>query len=540
MARDRRGEVFARKEGVASISPLEVRSVDKIALMPPSKTIFGPVFLELRLEDADGKLQTERLHIFAAGLGDRMHPFGHPFGQLVRSRGVDWDDDASLAKTRFERPTDPDNLIYGLPAKSSNGAPAKFPAVKALASVDDDSQYCERLGINDGFFGNDRAWSGGWFQLKLKKVSTLGRFKFGRDRTGLLSDRPVDYLKVETSLDGRQWQTAFEKNELTRLPGFTPAKTVVVQIMPVQAAYLRVTMTPPGKENGPFPAIDEFEAYAPATPAQSALPRVAVLERDCSRPLRRTTLEVQALPVRVEGEEEVLELEVKNTGSMTAFPCEAHPLISYRTDLFIDNNHCFIPPGESRTIRLRAAKHAACGLSLAQTGWWVSSWNADKVTVAPNDCVLLALGRRDQMCREFHGYFDPDKVTEAKRTILSGARPDPSLLPYRLDGGTSVSFEFPASRSAAQRPAQLRIHTADQSKEVRAALEITVNGKAFEQILPEGLGIQKTDPAHLAFPATAAFAIPSGILREGTNVAEVRVKNEGWFTWDSVECVFER
>ena len=43
---------------------------------------------------------------------------------------------------------------------------------------------------------------------------------------------------------------------------------------------------------------------------------------------------------------------------MTALFCEPHPLIEYRTDLFIDNNHCFIPPGESRTITIRTARHS--------------------------------------------------------------------------------------------------------------------------------------------------------------------------------------
>ena len=512
--------------------------------MPPPKTIFGPVFLELRLEDAGGNLQAERLHIFAMGLGDRAHPLGHPFGQLVRCRSADRDDDASLVKTRFERPTDPENLIYHLPAKSS-----KTQAAKVTTAVDETIQYVERLGVNDGVYGNDRDWSGGWFQVKLKKVSTLGRFKWGRDRTGLLSDRPANYLKIETSLDGKQWQTVFEKDELTRLPDFTPAKTMVIQIKPVEAEYLKVTVTPPGMEKGPFPVIDEFEAYAPATIPPSTLPQVVVLERDCSRPLRRTTLEVQALPVRVEGEQEVLELVVKNTGPMTAFPCEPHPLVSYRTDLFIDNNHCFIPPGESRTITIRADRKAVCGLSLAQTGWWVSCWNAERVEVAPGDEVLLAVGRRDQMCREFAGYpASRSSALQKEGTGLNESsggrssapplfRPDPGQVPYLVQGQSLARFEFPVSRALAKRPAWLRIHTADQSKDIRAAVAVTVNGQSFEQTLPAGLGVQNSDPAHLAFPATATFDIPAGALRDGTNTLEVQVKNGGWFTWDSLECV---
>ena len=256
--------------------------------------------------------------------------------------------------------------------------------------------------------------------------------------------------------------------------------------------------------------------------------------------------------MRIEGEQEVLELTVKNTGPMTAFPCEAHPLISYRTDLLIDNNHCFIPPGESRTITIRAASSSprplgegpgvrACGLTLAQTGWWISCWNADNVTVAPGDeRALLAVGRRDQMCREFLGYFDPQKIADLKQTTLVGSRPDPAQLPYLLDTGKQARFEFPLSGSSPQRPARLRIHAADQSKAVRAALNVTVNGKTFEQSLPAGLGIQDADPAHLAFPATVEFEIPAGVLQPGKNVLEVQVNGAGWFTWDALECISGR
>jgi len=73
------------------------------------------------------------------------------------------------------------------------------------------------------------------------------------------------------------------------------------------------------------------------------------------RPVRRTTLAVEAAPTRVEGATEVLELRVKNTGPMTALFCEPHPLIDYRTDLFIDNNHCAIPPGEEVFLHIAHA-----------------------------------------------------------------------------------------------------------------------------------------------------------------------------------------
>lgn len=270
---------------------------------------------------------------------------------------------------------------------------------------------------------------------------------------------------------------------------------------------------------------------------------------DVWRPVRRTTLHVAASPLRADGAQEVLELQVKNAGTMTALFCEPHPLSAYRTDLFIDNNQCFIPPGESRTITIRAAPSSArlltgegagaraSDLSLSQTGWWISCWNADAVTVAPSADVWLAVGRRDQMCREFAGYFDRSEIKDRKQPRLEGTRPDPSPLPYLLDAQHSARFEFPLTKAQAERRARLRIQTADQSQEVRAEVEVTVNGQSFKQTLPAGLGIQAAEPAHLAFPATLVFELPRGLLRAGPNGLEVRIDNHGWFTWDAMDLI---
>ncbi len=264
------------------------------------------------------------------------------------------------------------------------------------------------------------------------------------------------------------------------------------------------------------------------------------------RPVRRTMLRVHALPSRVEGDQEVLQLQVTNSGAMTALFCEAHPLIVYRTDLFVENNHCFIPPGESRTITIRAtaasplspagegAASKAHDLSLGETGWRISCWNADEAVVEPGAEVLLAVARRDRMCREFLGYRDTHRIQDVKQTTLRGTRPDPSPLPHLLDSERLARFEFPLSEAQAKRPARLRIDAADQSRDVRAVVEVSVNGKSFEQSLPAGLGFQKTDPAHLAFPATAVFEIPINALQREKNILEIRVDNGGWFTWDAM------
>ncbi|MEI6238978.1 MAG: sugar-binding domain-containing protein [Planctomycetia bacterium] len=522
IARDRRGTVFARDEGTASIAPIESTSLGAITLMPPAQTSFGPIFMELRLEDSSGRLVAERLHIFAPA------ELSTPFAQLVKNRAADPDDDASQITRTAERPADVRNLLFHMLGESMTPPPSNVPP-----------QFHGMLKVNDGLYGDDYGWSDGWFQYKLRNKTKLGRFLFGRDRTGVLADRCADYLKIELSADGEQWTTVFERDQLTKLPGFSPFKTVEIEIPPVEAQYVKVTVMPPGSDGkGPFPVIDEFQVYAASDRPAAELPAVTVLDRpEAWRPTRRTTLEATAAPVRFEGDQEVLEIQVKNTGPMTAFPCEIHPLISYRTELFIDNNHCFVPPGESRTITIRTDRKPACGLSLAQTGWSLSCWNADRVTLAPSAEVLLAVGRRDQMCREFAGYFDPGAVSGTASATLQGTRPDPATLPYRLEQGQAARFDFSAGEAAAKHGARLRLHTSDQSQEAAAQLAVTVNGRKFELRLAEGFGIQQTDPAHLADPATAELEIPPGVLQTGNNVIAIQVKNAGWFTWDAIDCV---
>jgi beta-mannosidase len=351
LARDRRGEVFAHDEGTASISPLEVKSLATLTLRPAAKTAFGPLFVELRLEDATGKLLAERLHVFGpAGVAG-------PLRGLLDNRRADEDDDSS----------------------------------------------------------------------------------------------------------------------------------------------------------------------------RGAIPR----------PVRRAMLQVTPAPPRREGDQEVLELAVKNTGPMMALFCEPHPLIEYRTGLYVENNHCFIPPGENRTITIRAAARPAGELTLAQTGWWLSCWNADDVTIEPSADVLLAVGRRDAMCREFSGYDDAQRVQRAERATLTGRRPDPAPLPYLLDSARVARFEFPLDAAQAKRPARLRIHSADQAEKSPTVVAVTINGRRMEAALPTGLGIQRSDPAHLAFPATVEFHIPATDLRPGNNVIEVGVAGKGWFSWDALDLVTE-
>ena len=124
---------------------------------------------------------------------------------------------------------------------------------------------------------------------------------------------------------------------------------------------------------------------------------------------------------------------------------------------------------------------------------------------------------------------------------LTGNHPDPSKLPLLQKSDGSVSqFVFQVTAEQTSGPAQLRIHTTDQSCDLNALIEVKVNSRRFLQRLSKGLGIQNSDPAHLAFPASVVAKIPKGTLKTGRNHLEVRVKDGGWFSWDAMDMVAQR
>ena len=188
-------------------------------------------------------------------------------------------------------------------------------------------------------------------------------------------------------------------------------------------------------------------------------------------------------------------------------------------------------------MTIRARRRPPDDLSLAQTGWRLSTWNADDVLVEPSSDVVLAVGRRDQMCREFAGYADPKKFSRDAVSELTGRRPEPSTMPYLLKDAAAARFKFRLESAKAGSRGHLRLHTADQTNKAGTSLAITVNGQSFTATLPQGLGIQDKDPAHLAFPATVFVCLPAGAVRVGENLLEVRVINGGWFTWDAIDLI---
>lgn len=250
----------------------------------------------------------------------------------------------------------------------------------------------------------------------------------------------------------------------------------------------------------------------------------------------RTTLDVAHYAHHREADRERLHIELTNIGEMTALFCEPHPLLSYRTDIDIENNYAFVPPGERRVITISAPADSPEGLTLAQTGWRISCWNADDLVIPQSSDVLFSIGRRDAMTRGFAGYGDLARIEGMTAVELEGTRPDPSALPLLMNRDRRVSFVFDAGAGVAG-PARLRLHTADQAQSHNPLIDATLNGRTFQTELETGLGIQNRDPAHLAFPQTVAIDLPRGTLVAGANTLEVSVVNDSWFTWDAIDLI---
>lgn len=217
---------------------------------------------------------------------------------------------------------------------------------------------------------------------------------------------------------------------------------------------------------------------------------------------------------------ETLAITLHNDGDMTALLPELHPLLKYRTDLFIENNFSFVPPHESRVITVRARK---ASLSLSQLGWWIDCRNAEKIVLPPDEAVLLYMGREDATA---HAYADAGSaaVTAADRSV------DPAAMPRLIRGEASIAF------TAAEGAAELQLAFADTAAQTK--LTVAVNGTAYPLVITDGLGIQESDPEHLAYPHCATLAIPAGVLKAEENTLTFTVE-EGWFTWDAL-CLVKR
>jgi len=259
-----------------------------------------------------------------------------------------------------------------------------------------------------------------------------------------------------------------------------------------------------------------------------------LLDKTAPRPIEHTTLELEASESREEGKEEVLELNLTNTGKMTALFCEPKPVLNYRTDMIIDNLYVCIPPGESRTVMIRAPRNPEDGLTLGQTGWKIESWNASTLLLDPSSDILLSLGRKDQMCIEFAGYPGLAPAIRENLIHVEGRLINPAQVPYLFEESKTLELVFGGTAATSDKSAFLRIHTSDQSTR-GATLSIELNGERFEAQLGEGYGFQNREPAHFAQAKTIELKIPAGVVKSKTNLLRIKVTGEGWFSWDALD-----
>ncbi len=595
VARDRRGDVITRASGTSSILPQQAIKLADVNVKPPAQTALGPIFVELSVKDKSGKLVAERLHIFGSD-----NSFVWPFDGLLRNSGPDSDDQSLMASkprtirvlwiqdANEERYQDVAWSLRRFGIHSTHIRATPEAVEKAMAEKYDaiwlgegdykkTTSLAARLGprslgilaqaVADGVgLGVEGGW-GGYADAGLEGTALAATLPVTFAGSGNTERRGRSAVKVANpghplvsgdlgvsfpKVSGYNLVRAKDKGDVVlESAGGDSLLVASSQGKARVLAYTSGIVGSNGWVNDPM--VDDYEGqnidwgwsleswsgfpffmarllFWLAGASNEAVTGFSVPDRGnrLVRPVRRTTLEAHPGPTRIEGFDETLDIQVKNTGKMIALFCEPHPLLEYRTDITILNNHAFVPPGETRSITLRAPDRP--GLSLAQIGWRLTCWNAEDVSIPPNEDVLLSLGRRDAMCREY-------RTTPSESVELKGNRPDCSLLPWLLRGPQVIRFSFDVSRPKSVRQSRLRIHTADQDSTHGPLIEITLNGKKFEQSLKGGLGIQISDPAHLAFPATAQFTLAAGTLKAGTNVLEVRVSNDGWLTWDSLDLL---
>ena len=546
VARDRRGNVFAQNKGTVTAAHQVSAVAEEIKLTPPRETALGPIFLELALADATGKMLTERIHVLSSNWTEA------PLRGMLDGTLGDPDDLAAFENPpEKENPNTPENL-----ALSSRGN-IHITATNVLAGYEPVAQTSGAVGLMpgegspviklhhgpinliDGLYGNDSAWipnqNTASFMLDLGTEKTFGRFRLGRDRLGSFTDRGLGALTIEVSPDATTWQKVYDTPSAADMPGYRPTATMEVQIEPVKARFIRVTVS--SAVEGYTPAIDEFEVLPARSgkDAPQALPAVAFgpfTNKQPARSVKQTTLDAEVLDGKSEGEEETLTLRLKNTGAMTALFSSMHPLLNYRNDFYLSDNHLSIPPGETRDVTLRAPLQPKDGLTLGQTGWRIETWNAPDVFIEPT--LLLAIGRQDRMTREFAGGAGGAPTINGTKVRLAGRLPAASSLPLLMESGRVVEFEFPVTGTPGA--AVLRIHTADQSP-AGANLRATLNGQTFTAEIPAGLGLQKIDPQHLAKSKIVEIPLPANALRQGDNTLTLELANDGWFTWDALDLM---
>jgi hypothetical protein len=342
------GAVVEQGDGKVKIASQECLKVRDIHINPPAN--LGPVFVELQLCDFSNKILTERVHVF--GLDGVTAFLGGLLNNSTSNGNIP------------EVPSSPANFAYVGNGAGPATASSTIPAEVQKYAPDMDMYKAEY--INDGHYGINSAWIGdnntpgsvmSYFQIDLGQVRTVGRFKIGRDRTGTYNDRPMNYMKIESSTDAKTWTSIFEKSDVNNIAGYSPTRTLEIATQPAEVRYLKVTT-----DGG----VDEFEVYAPQMPLPAQLPAVSITDfPSWAVPVKKTSITAKMSILPVSDEKEAAKFTLTNTGQMTALFCQLKPMLAYRTDLFLSNNFIFIPSGQSREIIVKSPVNSAYGLTLS-------------------------------------------------------------------------------------------------------------------------------------------------------------------------------
>ncbi|MES2307598.1 MAG: sugar-binding domain-containing protein, partial [Verrucomicrobiota bacterium] len=395
LVRDRRGGVVGSGKGKSpGLDPISSAKQASIDLALPEATSFGPFLVETRLRDSKEQILQERLQVYG------MNGVTGPLGGLLNNAPILPDpDDHWNEISKATPPLNPANA--GNLAWIGNGAsPAKLVGEKEKPDMPVPA-------INDGEYGGTTAWISevenkmNLFVIDLNRTAPIGRVKIGCDRTGRYRDQELWSMKVEYSGDGVNWVQIADVPNSKFLKFHGADKTLQIDFPVVEARMLRVGVF------GGRRMVDEIEVYGPTPGEQVTKAKAKFLNDDgpvLTRPIKRTVLQASARKV-ADPVDDVLELTLTNSGPMTSLFCEPHPMMAYRTDISIENNPCFIPPGESRTMRIRGSgakrgstktKYLGERFSLENLGWRIECWNADPVVIEPGVDVLLTVGRWDQ------------------------------------------------------------------------------------------------------------------------------------------------
>ena len=250
----------------------------------------------------------------------------------------------------------------------------------------------------------------------------------------------------------------------------------------------------------------------------------------------KADLEAVAVSGHRDGDADVLHIDLENHGPMTALFCQAQPLLAYRTDLDIDNNYAFIPPGERRRLSIRAAADPGAGLSLAQTGWRITCWNAEDIVIPPSEDVIFSIGRRDAMCREFAGYDDPAAIDGMGETVIDGARPDPAALPFLMDAARPARFVFECRPClGAARPSALAHCRSVGAQRDSTGRDGQRSAAPCDPVAR--LGHTKAGAGASCFPAVSNAGLAGRGARPGPQHAQRPRAQRRLVHWDSIDLV---